>query len=202
MNNGSYDKTIIIKGNINIYTHYDSFEHKTTDNMLLNNINFIKDNYKHNNIIISSELLLTICYTSNLITNDLYILNIYNNKIITLLDFIKTLANNKELNINQSLSLLNLYTFIKFFCDNKIKWDINKGINCLGTYIPGAFSKNDIINYISKIIRDYNKKNNKINVNEQILIKNNIKPFRNNIYDIYYNLYYANEWLIMNKFNK
>ena len=77
-----------------------------------------------------------------------------------------------------------------------------KGISCLGTYIPGAFSKNDIINYISKIIRDYNKKNNKINVNEQILIKNNIKPFRNNIYDIYYNLYYANEWLIMNKFNK
>ena len=38
MNNGSYDKTIIIKGNINIYTPYDSFEHKTTDNMLLNNI--------------------------------------------------------------------------------------------------------------------------------------------------------------------
>ena len=97
---------------------------------------------------------------------------------------------------------VNLYTFIKFFCDNKIKWDINKGISCLGTFIPGAFSKNDIINYISKIIRDYNKKNNKINVNEQILIKNNIKPFRNNIYDIYYNLYYANEWLIMNKFNK
>ena len=202
MNNGSYDKTIIIKGNINIYTPYDSFEHKTTDNMLLSNINFIKDNYKQNNIIISSELLLTICYTSNLITNDLYILNIYNNKIITLLDFIKTLANNKELNINQSLSLLNLYTFIKFFCDNKIKWDINKGISCLGTFISGAFSKNDIINYISKIIRDYNKKNNKINVSEQILIKNNIKPFKNNIYDIYYNLYYANEWLIMNKFNK
>lgn len=202
MNNGSYDKTIIIKGNINIYTPYDSFEHKTTDNMLLDNINFIKNNYKQNNIIISSELLLTICYTSNLITNDLYILNIYNNKIITLFDFIKTLANNKELNINQSLSLLNLYTFIKFFCDNKIKWDINKGISCLGTFIPGAFSKNDIINYISKIIRDYNKKNNKININEQILIKNNIKPFRNNIYDIYYNLYYANEWLIMNKFNK
>ena len=49
MNNGSYDKTIIIKGNINIYTPYDSFEHKTTDNMLLNNINFIKDNYKQNN---------------------------------------------------------------------------------------------------------------------------------------------------------
>lgn len=201
MNNGSYEKTIIIKGNINIYTLYDTFEYKTTDNMLLNNINFIKDNYKQNNIIISSELILTICYTVNLVTNDLYILNIYNNKVITLFEFIKIIANNKELNLNQSLSLLNLYTFIKFFCDNKIKWDINKGISCLKTYIPGAFSKNDIINYISKLIGDYNKNNNKIDINKQILIKNNIQPFKNNIYEIYYNLYYANEWLIMNNHN-
>lgn len=201
MNNGCYEKTIIIKGKIDVYTLYDSSEHKTTDNMLLDNINFIKNNYKQNNIIISSELILTICYASNLITSDLYILNIYNNKIITLYEYIKSIANNKELNLNQSLALLNLYSFIKFFCENKIRWDINKALGCLNTFIPGAFSKNDIINYISKLIEGNEKNNNKINIYEQILIKNNIRSFKNNIYEIYYNLYYANEWIIMNKHN-
>ena len=121
-------------------------------------------------------------------------------------------GNNKSREILIEHNLRLVAHIVKKYSDNIDNADDLISIGTIGL-IKGidSFSKKNgakLTTYCARCIENEilmhfrnDKKNNKINVSEQILIKNNIKPFRNNIYDIYYNLYYANEWLIMNKFN-
>ena len=182
--NGTYDNTIIMGPENTIYIPFD-YEYITIKDVdVKTNLEIFTKNYHKSNIIIDSQLILTIMYVS-MYFDDVLIYDITDNHVKTLIQFC-----NKKFFINESniynltnyKNILLMYVFIKYFCKYQlIQWNISLILNVIdiNSSIIG-FNVQNIIKYIKTIKTNNNSlvKYEFVNIPQYI---QRMQNFENNI---------------------
>jgi len=194
--NGTHEETIYMCENDDYYVPFKYILYKNLDINIKTNIDYFINKYPKYNIVIDSRMVKTITYISNIV-NDILIYSINNNEIISLTNFVMDkIGSSTILHVSECVSILNLFVFINYYCNNKPSWNCDIALKSI-FHIP--FLPNTLyIPSICEYINSYNNQNkiimkaNYININELIKIQDNIQPFKANVNDILYSLKYLN----------
>lgn len=192
--NGTHAETIYMSEDEKYYVPFKYILYKNSDTNIKTNIEYFIKYYPLYNIIIDSRMIKTIAYISNIV-DDILIYNINNNEVISLTNFVMDkIGASTILHISECVSILNLFVFINYYCNNKPTWNCDIALKSISSipFLPNALYIPSICNYINSC-NNRNKiimKANYINIIEQIKVQDNIQPFKANINDILYSLKY------------
>lgn len=194
--NGTHKNNIIICEDDDIYIPFKYTAFKTLDINVKTNYDYFIDNYFDNNVLIDSRMIKTITYIANTIT-DILIYDVNKNEVITLTSYVLSKISASEiLNLNECVSILNLYVFVTFFCANEVNWNCDNCIKALNvTYHNnisdlGVFSIDMLLTYLNLNV-EIDKvvvKPKYIDLISSFKMHDNLQPLNTNIFNIIYSL--------------